>query len=75
MRLRRFCYVLVSEFVWFTGVVVGGWLVIGWMSLFLWDEFWLVGLVGLAWLASCALLVCVLRICIIEINICTITNV
>lgn len=49
MRLRRFCYVLVSEFVWFTGVVVGGWLVVGWMSLFLWDEFWLVGLVGLAW--------------------------
>lgn len=30
-------------------VVVVCWLVIGWMSLFLWDEFWLVGLVGLAW--------------------------
>lgn len=72
MRLRRFCYVLVSEFVWFTGVVVGG-MSFGWLAWLAYGES-----------ASCALLVyvvfgarlvCVLRICIIEIKICTITNV
>lgn len=65
MRLRRFCYALVSEFVWFTGVVVGGWLRIGWWLVGGWlDEFVFCGMSSgwLAWLAygesaSCALLV------------------
>lgn len=58
MRLRRFCYVLVSEFVWFT--VCGGWWLVGdWLDEFV---FCVMSSGCLAWLAygesaSCALLV------------------